>query len=103
MLKFLGTWRGTGDLRQAEQSLGRADFEFDGFLSRPGEVVASGELRMPPASLAEAVGRRTLELVTDEGPVLTVRFTGKISETAGGVIHVEVGGQLPPPAKWRRR
>src|SRR5204862_6776370 len=46
MMKFLGRLRGNGTLVCGDEQIGAADYDLDGFMTRPGEVVASGELRM---------------------------------------------------------
>jgi hypothetical protein len=102
MMRYLGVMRGAGTLSCGEEPMGRADFDLDGFLTRPGEVVASGELRMPAESLNNAFGRSDLHLVTDDGRVLNVRFSGKRMNAASDAAHVDVTGALPAPEQWRR-
>lgn len=102
MMRFLGKMHGGGTLAAGEEEMGRADFDLDGFLTQPGEVVASGELRMPASALNQAFGRRDLRLVTDDGRVLSVRFSGKRLNSNSNAAHVDVGGELPVAKKWRR-
>ena len=103
-MRFLGKLCGAGTLRCGEETLGRAEYEFDGYVTHAGEVVASGELRMPAASLTEAFGRNDLSLATDDGRVLKVRFSGgQQRRTAPLAAHVDVSGdQLPRVREWRR-
>jgi hypothetical protein len=54
MMKFLGRLRGNGTLICSDGQIGAADYDLDGYMTRPGEVVASGELRMPAADLRRA-------------------------------------------------
>lgn len=84
----------------AEQ-MGRADYDIDGFLVRPGEVVGSGEIRMSPDALRHAFGRTGLQLTTDDGRILEVRFSGKRFDATHGAAHVDIGGDLPAAGKWR--
>lgn len=101
-MRYLGPWRGGGVLTCGGQSFGRAEFDVGGYQRRPGEVVASGELTMPPEMLDAAFGRNGLVLTTDEGRVLTIRFSGK-RDGRSSVAHVDVGGDLPAAKAWPRR
>jgi hypothetical protein len=101
-MRYLGSLRGGGVLSCATGSLGRADYELDAYAMKPGEVVASGELRMPAAALNEAFGRRDLQLLTDDGRTLTVRFSGKRPNAESDAAHVDVAGDLPDAKQWQR-
>ena len=101
-MQYLGVLRGSGALTCGEEQMGRADFEIDGFLTRPGEVVGSGEIRMSPEGLNNAFGRQDLRLTTDDGRVLEVRFSGKRLDPASDAAHADIGGQLPAASQWRR-
>ena len=80
--KFLGRLRGNGTLVCGDETIGAADYDLDGYTTRPGEVVASGELRMPAADLQRSFGRRDLRLLTSDGKVFHLRFSGKPSDFA---------------------
>jgi hypothetical protein len=103
-MRFLGKLCGAGSLRCGEQTLGRAEYELDGYVTHTGEVVASGELRMSAESLDDAFGRNDLSLATDDGRVLKVRFSGRQQRrTTALAAHVDVSGEgLPPARQWRR-
>jgi hypothetical protein len=101
-MRHLGVLRGSGTLRCGDVVLGSADYEIDGFCTRPGEVVGSGEISMAPAELANAVGRRDLELTTEDGRVLTVRFSGSRFDPRMGAAHADILGGLPAENEWRR-
>lgn len=101
-MRYLGVLRGSGTLACGEEKMGRADFDIDGFLTRPGEVVGSGEIRMAPDDLNSAFGRTNLQLTTDDGRVLDVRFSGKRLDPSDGAAHADVTSGLPPAAEWRR-
>ena len=101
-MQYLGPLRGSGLLSCGTGQIGRANFELDAYLTRPGEVVASGEIRMQAEALNDAFGRRDLHLLTDEGRTLTIRFSGKRLNPSSDAAHVDVGGELPPPNTWRR-
>jgi hypothetical protein len=101
-MRYLGSLRGHGTLRCEGVELGAADFEIDGFSPKPGEVTGSGEIRMAPADLDNAFGRRNLELATDDGLVLAVRFSGSRRAAGARAAHADITGGLPPEDDWRR-
>ena len=74
--------RGSGTLRCGGIVLGTAGYEIDGYCMRPGDVVGSGEISMAPDELANAFGRRDLELTTEDGRILALRFSGRLFEVA---------------------
>jgi len=102
LMQYLGVLRGSGVLACGEEQLGRVDYDIDGFLTKPGEVVGSGEIRMPPEALNNAFGRQGLQLTTDDGRVLGVRFSGKRSDPASDAEHADITGELPVASEWRR-
>ena len=101
-MQYRGVMRGGGMLACGEDQMGRADYDIDGFLTRPGEVMGSGEIRMSPEALNNAFGRQGLQLTTDDGRVLGVRFSGKRTDPASDAAHADFTGQLPAAAEWRR-
>ena len=102
-MRHLGVLQGNGTLECSGRALGRAHYEFDGYLVGPGQVVASGEVHMAHAALHDAFGRTDLVLRTDDGHALAIRFSGKALSQTADIAHADVRDGLPPPAKWRRR
>ncbi len=101
-MRHLGVLRGSGTLRCGDVVLGSAAYEIDGFCTKPGEVVGSGEIRMAPAELSDAIGRRDLELTTEDGRVLSVRFSGGRFDARVGAAHADILAGLPAEDDWRR-
>jgi hypothetical protein len=101
-MQYLGVMRGGGMLAGGDEPIGRAEYDIDGFINKPGEVVGSGEIRMSSEALNHAFGRLDLRLTTDDGRVLSVRFSGKRGDPASEAAHADFTGDLPPAAKWRR-
>ncbi len=101
-IRHLGTLRGSGTLECAGEALGRAEYEFDGYRVRPGEISASGEVRMAPPQLAGEFGRKDLSLRTDDGHLLSVRFSAKWLPETADVAHADVYAGLPAEKNWRR-
>lgn len=57
---------------------------------------------MAPAELADAIGRRDLELTTEDGKILSVRFSGGRFDARVGAAHADVLAGLPAEDDWRR-
>ena len=98
---YLGGLSGSGVLKDGNQTIARARYEFDGFLISPGHVTGCGEICMAPEALREVFGRKNLHLVTDDGHRLSVQFSDKRLVPANGTAHVDVGGDLPGQDDWR--
>ena len=101
-MQYLGVLRGAGTLECDDKPIAAVTYDLDGFLTRPGEVVASGEVRATAAALSDAFGRRDVHLRTEDGRILSVRFSGKRLNPASDAAHVDVGGDLPPAKQWKR-
>lgn len=101
-MRYLGVIRGDGTMASGDEELGRAHYEIEGFLIRPGEVAGSGEIRMPAEALGRVFGRRDLHLTTDDGRVISVRFSGKRLAAGSDVAHADFSGALPEVSAWRR-
>ncbi|WIM09285.1 hypothetical protein [Enhydrobacter sp.] len=101
-MRHIGVLRGSGTLESRGEVMGRADYELDGYLMRPGEVVASGEIRMAAGQLSNALRRRDLRLRTDDGRVLGIRFSGRRLGTPDDAAHADVHDGLPPEEDWQR-
>ncbi len=100
-MHYLGGLRGAGVLTCGDQTLARANYDFDGFLTKRGEVTGCGEIRMSPEALREIFGRTDLQLRTDDGRLLSIRFSERRLVSASVAAHVEVAGELPPLSEWR--
>ena len=101
-MRYLGAIRGAGTLGLSDgKILGPAEYDIDGFVTHNGEIVGSGELRMQPALLGAAFGRRDLCLTTDDGQTLALRFSGSQLAPNCAAAHVDVTGGFPAPRKRR--
>jgi hypothetical protein len=101
-MRFLGKMRGSGTVAIADGTIGPADYELDGYVVRPGSIVAAGELRMASAALARALDRNDVRLTVADGGSFALRFTGRPSERGGDVAHIEISEGLPAEKEWRR-
>jgi hypothetical protein len=101
-LRHLGVLRGSGTLCCHGVVLGAAAYEIDGLSTKPGEVVGSGEICMARDELATAVGRQGLELTTEDGRVLALRFSSSRFDPRASAAHADILGGLPAEDEWRR-
>jgi hypothetical protein len=101
MMHYLGGISGAGVLKFGEETVGRADYDIDGYLIKPGQVSGCGEIRTSPKALEEAFGRKGLQLLTDDGRRLRLQFSEKRLRSASEAAHVDVTGDLPAASEWR--
>lgn len=99
-MRYLGRLHGAGVLTCGDAQVARADYDFDGFLAHPGRVTGAGEIRAAPATLKKVFGRNGVQLLTDDGRVLNLRFTEKRLSAGEDAASVDVVGDLPPVADW---
>lgn len=100
-MQYLGGLRGTGMLTCGAETVARVDYDFDGYLMKPNQVTGCGEIRMSPEVLRDVFGRTDLQLLTDDGRLLSLRFSERQLRAASDSAHVDVTGDLPPVAEWR--
>ena len=100
-MRYLGDLRGDGILTCGGAEVGRASYEFDGFVSKGGQLSGSGEIRVAPEALKKVFGYNDLRLQTDDGQSLSFRFSEKGLQSPGDAAHVDLTGTLPPISKWR--
>ena len=102
IMQYLGRIAGSGQLMRDGETIARASYEFEGFMRPRGIVVGSGEISLSPSDLKAVFGRPRVQLRTDDGRLLDLRFSEKELRLANGVAEVEVTGELPGSlADWR--
>jgi hypothetical protein len=102
VMHYLGRISGYGVLQCNGEHIARASYDFDGFFKKPVGVTCCGEIQLPAAILKDVFGRRDIQLLTDEGRLLDLTFSGKALLSASDVAHVDVTGELPAsPGSWR--
>lgn len=79
--------------------MGRADYEFEGFI-KPAGISGGGEICMAPAALMEVFGRKNIQLQTDGGGTFFLRFSDKKLPLASTVAHVDLVGDLQTISGW---
>jgi hypothetical protein len=99
---YLGGISGTGTLKCDGEVITRASYDFDGFFTKRLGVTSSGEIHLSAAILQEVFGRKQVQILTDDGRLLDLRFSEKtLSPTSEGA-HVDVTGELPPDWQTHR-
>ena len=99
---YLGRLAGAGSVRIGGETVARAAYDFDGFATPRGGVTGSGELKLAPSDLEAVFGRPGVQLLTDDGRLLDLKFSEKALPPATDAAHVDVSGDLPrSPAEWR--
>ncbi|UVF22377.1 MULTISPECIES: hypothetical protein [Microvirga] len=101
-MRYLGRISGYGALRCNGEHIAQAFYDFDGFVTKPLGVTCCGEIQLAAAILKDVFGRRGVQLLTDDGRLLDLRFSEKALRSASDVAHVDVTGELPAtPQSWR--
>jgi hypothetical protein len=101
-LQYLGHIAGEGVMTCDGVALGRVAYDFEGYSRPGGQIMSSGEIEAAPADLQAAFGRPGVQLLTDAGRLLDLKFSEKTLNVRGGVAMVEVSGDLPKTKDhWR--
>ena len=94
-MRHLGKLSGGGTLKCDGQEVARASYDFDGFLRGRFDVTCSGEIRLAAEALKRVFARRGVQLLTDDGRLLDLRFSARGPQSATDVAYVDVSGELP--------
>ena len=101
-LRYLGAISGRGVVKQNGETIAAAKFDLDGYYRAPVGVTGSGEIQLPREVLKRLFGRTDLQLLTDQGLLLALRFSDSTLPPASDVAHVDVAGHSPIAAgDWR--
>ena len=101
-MNYLGRISGKGVLKRNGEKIARASYDFDGYFRKPIGVTSSGEIRLSSEALKGLFGRTDIQLLTDDGRLLNLKFSEKELASTSGVAHVDVTGDLPStPLDWR--
>lgn len=101
-MQYLGRIAGEGVLTCDGEAVGRVAYEFEGFSRPGGQLMSSGEIEASAADLQAAFGRPRVQLLTDDGRLLDLKFSQKALSARSGVALVEVTGDLPKSREnWR--
>ena len=102
IVRYLSRIAGAGSVMSGGETIARGAYDFDGFTAPRGGVMSSGELQLPPSDLKAVFGTLGVQLLTDDGRLLNLKFSEKELRPAADAAHVDVTGDLPrSPAEWR--
>ncbi|KZD07856.1 hypothetical protein [Oceanibaculum pacificum] len=101
-MRYLGKISGTGKLQCPSGETATTAYEFDGYYRRQGGVTSCGEIQLSPTVLKGVFGLPGLQLITEDGRRLNLRFSEKTLPPNSKYAHVDVTGDLPTtPQTWR--
>jgi hypothetical protein len=101
-MRYLGRIAGDGVLLRDGQAIARASYDFEGFAGPRGDNLCSGEIILTRTALESVFGAAGVQLRTDNGRLLDLRFSEKALGRTAVMAQVEVTGQLPgSQAEWR--
>ena len=101
-MQYLGRIAGNGVMTCDGVALARVAYDFEGYSRPGGQLMSSGEIEAPAADLQAAFGRPRVQLLTDDGRLLDLKFSQKSLSARSLVALVEVTGDLPKTKEnWR--
>ena len=77
IVRYLGRIAGAGSVISGGETVARAAYDFDGFTAPRGGVMSSGELQLAPSDLKAVFGGLGVQLLTDDGRLLDLKFSEK--------------------------
>jgi hypothetical protein len=102
-LRYLGGISGNGTVQHDGEDLAPAKFDLDGYFRPNLGVTGSGEIQLSGEALKSLFGRTDLQLLTDQGLLLALRFSDSTLREAADVAAVDVTGKFPTaPEEWRQ-
>ena len=103
-MRYLGGTSGHGVLQSKGEDIAQTFYDFDSFFQKPAGITSCGEIRMPITILEGVFGRKDLQLLTEDGRLLDLKFSEKALPPSSDVVHVDVTGNLPAAwYNWRRK
>lgn len=99
-MRYLGELRGSGLVMCDGKAVARASYDFDCYLQPKTGITSCGEIRLAARVLKDLFGRRDVQLRTDDGRLLDLRFSEKKLLSTAESAHVDVTGELPVLQDW---
>jgi hypothetical protein len=90
LMRYLGGSSGSGVLKRNGEQIARASYDFESYSKKPSGVASSGEIRLSATLLDTIFGCDGLQLLTDDGRLLDLKFSDRKLPFDRGVAHVEV-------------
>ena len=88
-MRHKGGISGTGILKCGGEEIARVSYELDGFQVESNGVRRSGELRISSDALKNVLGRKDVQLITDDGRVFDLRFADGEPRPDCDAAHVD--------------
>jgi len=102
-LRYLGGISGQGAVLLNGEAITPAKFDLDGYFRPSTGVTGSGEIQLPRDVLKTLFGCKDLQLQTDRGLLLALRFSDLKLPAKSDFVRVEVTGQpTTAPDDWRQ-
>ena len=103
VMEYLGGISGHGTLVQHGKDIARATYDFEGYRTKHAGITCCGEIGSSPGVLTAIFGLTDIQLRTDAGSLLEIRFSGKTLKPSQDFAHVDVRGDIPSRKReWRR-
>lgn len=93
-MRYLGLISGSGLLICEASENVRVSYEFDVFSEDRNGITSSGEIRFAATAPDEIFARQNVQLATDDGFFLHLKYSGKKLPLAGDTVHVDIEGEL---------
>lgn len=102
-LRYLGGLSGQGTVQQNGEAIAAVKFDLDGYFRPTVGVTGNGEIQLSGEALKNLFGRTDLQLLTDQGLLLGLRFSDTKLAPMSDVAQVDVTAQSPiAPGDWRQ-
>ncbi len=101
-MQYLGGLTGSGMLICDGENIARVSYDFDSYRRSSSEIVGNGEITFAVSALNDVFGR-DVEIQTDDGQLLKLKFSEKTMDPGADVAHVDVFGDLPAFAQRSQR
>ncbi len=102
-LRYLGGISGEGAVKLDGETVAPVKFDLDGYFRPSTGVTGSGEIQMTSEALKSLFGRNDLELQTDQGLLLGLRFSDSTLPKSSDFVRVEVKARpTTAPDDWRQ-
>lgn len=102
IMRYLGRIAGDGVLLRDGEAIARASYDFEGFAGPRGDNLCSGEIILTRSVLESVFRTSGVQLRTDAGRLLDLKFSDKLLGRSEVVARVDVTGDLPgSQAEWR--
>lgn len=94
-MRYLRGISGSGMLMSSGRQIARATYDFDCYFNNQRGTSCSGQIQSETPILKDVLGRRDIQLLTDDGRRLDITFSAKELSATSRVAHVDVTGDLP--------